>query len=77
MDCVAEGWGAVLGSPGGTVPRVIFASLILGVFISGPALLLSLMEQALAARCAASLPRHRFRAMTCLVSFGFTSTAHG
>ena len=72
--CAAEGWGAVVGEPGGTVSWLIAESLILGVLISGPPLLLCWIGQALAQRCAATLPRHRFRAMTCLVSLGFAST---
>ncbi len=70
---VAEGWGAVLGEPGGTVPWVVLDTLILGVLISGPPLFLSWIGRAIATRCAATLPRRRFRAMTCLVSFGFAS----
>ena len=74
-EYAAEGWGAVFGEPGGTVPWVIVESLIVGVFISGPPLLLSWVGQVLATRCAAALPRHRFRAMTYLVSLGFASAA--
>jgi hypothetical protein len=73
-QCAAEGWGAVFGEPGGTVPWLIVESFILGVFISGPPLLLSWIGQALARRCAATLPWHRSRAMACLVSLGFAST---
>jgi hypothetical protein len=74
-EYAAESWGAVFSEPGGTVPWVIVDSSILGIFISGPPLLLSWIGQALATRCAATLPRRRFRAMTCLVSLGFASAA--
>jgi hypothetical protein len=71
----AEAWEAAFGEPGGAVPWVILDSLILGVSISGPPLLLSGIGQALATRCAATLPRLRFRVMTGLVSLGFASAA--
>jgi hypothetical protein len=47
--------------------------LIHCALISGPPLILSAIAQALAMWCAATLPRHRFRALTCLVSLGFAS----
>ncbi len=75
MEWAAEGWGAVFGEPGETVPWLLLASLILGVLISGPPLLLSWIGQTLANRCAATLPRPRFRAMACLVSLGFPEPA--
>jgi hypothetical protein len=70
---VAEAWAAVLGQPGGTVPWVVFDTFMLGLFISGPPLLLALIGHAIATRCAATLPRYRFRVMAGLVSFGFAS----
>ena len=45
--------------------------LTLCVVVSGPPLLLTGIGQILARRCAATLPRRRFRALTCLVSLGF------
>jgi hypothetical protein len=71
----ARGWAAVIGQTHAPVPWIIFDCLILGFFISGPPLLLSWIGQALAIRCAATLPRHRFRMMTCLVSLGFAGAA--
>jgi hypothetical protein len=68
-----ERWGAILSEPGGTVPWIVFDSLLLGALISGPPLLLSWIGQVLATRCAATLPRRRFRAMSWLVSLGFLS----
>jgi hypothetical protein len=72
---VAEVWGAVFGSPKGSVPWVILESSILGVLISGPPLVLSWIGHSLATRYASTSSPLRFRAMTCLVSFGFASGA--
>ncbi len=74
-EFAAEAWKTAFGEPGEAVPWVILNSLILDVFISGPPLLLSWIGQGLATRCAATLPRRRFRVMTCLVSLGFASVA--
>jgi hypothetical protein len=49
--------------------------LYLCVLVSGPLLLLSWLGGRLARRCAATLPRWRFRALACLVSLGFASVA--
>ena len=54
---------------------VILGCLIYGAFLSGPALLLSWIGGLLTRRCVATLPRRRFRAMTCLVSLGFAGVA--
>ena len=72
---VAGAWATVFGQPGGTVPWVVFDTFMVGLFISGPPLLLALIGHAIATRCAATLPRYRFRLMACLVSLGFASTA--
>ena len=74
-DFAARGWATVFGDPGGTLPWIILNYLILNFFISGPPLLLSWFGQTLGTRCAASLPRRRFRAMSCLVSLGFAGAA--
>lgn len=71
----AEHWGAVFGDPDNTVAWVLFSSLMLGVLVSGPPLLLSGVGQALARRCATTLPRCRFLALAGLVELGFASTA--
>jgi len=71
----ARGWAAVFGQPKETVPWIILDCSILGLFISGPPLLLCWIGHVLARRCAATLPRRRFRLMTCLVSLGFASAA--
>ena len=49
--------------------------LALGAIISAPPLLCSAIGAALARRCAATVPSGRFRAMACLVSFGFAAVA--
>jgi hypothetical protein len=74
-EYATEGWGAVFGEPGGTVPWVILDSLILGIIISGPLFVLSGIGQRLARHCATTLPRCRFQALTCLVSLGFSGIA--
>jgi hypothetical protein len=75
MDYAARGWSTVFSRFKDGFPWVVFGCLIFGVFISGPALLLSWIGGLLARRCAATLPRGRFRALTCLVSFGFMGVA--
>jgi hypothetical protein len=54
---------------------LILSCLIYGAFLSGPAILISWIGGLLTRRCAATLPRQRFLAMTCLVSLGFTAVA--
>jgi hypothetical protein len=70
-EYAAEGWDAVFGEPRETVPWIILQSSILCFLISGPPLALSWIGHILAKRAAATLPRRRFQAMTCLVSLGF------
>jgi hypothetical protein len=71
--CAARGWWSAFGEPGWSIPWVIFETLIVGIIVSGPLLLLSWLGQVLVARPAAALPRYRFGAMVCLVSLGFAS----
>ena len=71
MDYAAKGWSTVFSRFEDIFPWVVLGCLFFGVFISGPALLLSWIGGLLARRCAAILPRRRFQAMTCLVSLGF------
>jgi hypothetical protein len=74
-EYAARGWEVLFGEPGGTISWVISETALLGVLISGPPLLVSWIGQALATRCRATLPGHRFRALTCLVSLGFAGVA--
>jgi hypothetical protein len=74
-DFAADAYHSAFGEPGKSVPWLFVNSVILGVSISGPPLFLSWIGQTLAARSAATLPRYRFRAMTCLVSLGFAGVA--
>ena len=71
----ARGSAAIFGEPGGTTWWVVLDSAVLGVLLSGPPLLLTWAGQSLASRCAATLPRRRFRVLTGLVSLGFAAVA--
>jgi hypothetical protein len=75
MDYAAKSWSTVFSRFEDVFPQVVLGCLFFGVFISGPALLLSWIGGLLARRCAATLPRRRFRAITCLVSLGFAGLA--
>ncbi len=74
-EWAAIGWTRCFGEPGETVPWIVLDTLILGVCISGPPLLLSWIGRALAGRSRATLPPWRMRAMASLVSLGFASAA--
>jgi hypothetical protein len=74
-DHAARGWSAVFGEPGSTIPWVVVQAAMLGLLVSGPPLLLAWIGHRLARRCAAALPRWRFRAMVGLVSLDFAVAA--
>jgi hypothetical protein len=75
MDYAAKGWSTVISRFEDSFPWVVLGCLMFGVFISGPALLLSWIGGLLARRCAATLPQDRFRTLTCLVSLSFAGVA--
>jgi hypothetical protein len=75
MEPASEACAAYFSRFGDTLPWFVIECTIRCICISGPLLVLALMGSAFARRCAAALPRLRFRLMTGLVSFGFASAA--
>lgn len=75
MNHVLKGWSALFSPSGDAFPWVVLECLVLGAAISGPALLLSWIGHLVARRCARTLPRIRFWAMTSLISLGFAGVA--
>jgi hypothetical protein len=75
MRTAARTWAAVAGQTQAPIPWALFDCSILGILLSGPPLFLSWIGNLLATRCAARLPRRRFRAMTGSLSFGFACAA--
>ncbi len=74
-DFIPESWLEALGEWARSFPDAMLECVILGIWFSGPPLLLSWIGGLLARRCAATMTARRFRALAGMISFGFASIA--
>jgi hypothetical protein len=74
-DVIPQAWLQALGERARSFPDGLLACVILGVWFSGPPLLLCWIGGLLANRCAAKMSARRFKALAVTVSFGFASIA--
>lgn len=75
MRFIEQRGSNVVETMGDCFPWLIVECMLLGVYLSGPLLLLAWFSSRLARRCNRELPRLRFRVLTALVTLGFLSAA--
>jgi hypothetical protein len=72
-EAAATQWTKIFAAPEGTMPWLIAESMLLGILVSGPFLLVSGVGHILARLSAWKLPCYRFWTVTCLVSLVFAT----